>query len=109
MQSYTRLTGLLGLTTPRDAFVTALCKASLPPYYTLTVLNESAGDNNGTSTTINGSQGPGSSATPPPTASHLAQYLNEQEYRPQVVAVGTPLPTSSLQSGGNHGSVVVRP
>jgi hypothetical protein len=27
------------MTTPRDAFITALCKASLPPHYTLTVLN----------------------------------------------------------------------
>ena len=38
-QSYANLCGQLGLTTPRDAFITALCKASLPPHYTLTVLN----------------------------------------------------------------------
>lgn len=38
-QSYANLCGQLGLMTPRDAFITALCKASLPPHYTLTVLN----------------------------------------------------------------------
>lgn len=31
----------MGLTTPRDAFITALCKASLPPHYCLTALNVS--------------------------------------------------------------------
>ena len=30
------------MTTPRDAFITALCKASLPPHYTLTVLQSSS-------------------------------------------------------------------
>ena len=33
------LCGRLGLVTPRDAFITAICKASLPPHYALTVLN----------------------------------------------------------------------
>lgn len=33
------LCGHLGLKMPRDAFITALCKASLPPHYTLTILN----------------------------------------------------------------------
>ena len=36
---YASLCGKLGLTVPRDAFVTALCKASLPPHYALSVLN----------------------------------------------------------------------
>ena len=39
MQSLAQLSGRLELTTPRDAFITAACKASLPPHYTLTVLN----------------------------------------------------------------------
>ncbi len=37
-QIYANLCGKLEMTTPRDAFITALCKASLPPHYTLTVL-----------------------------------------------------------------------
>ena len=37
-ETYAHLCGHLGLMTPRDAFITALCKASLPPHYTLTVL-----------------------------------------------------------------------
>ena len=41
-QSYANLCGKLGMTTPRDAFITALCKASLPPHYTLTVLQSSS-------------------------------------------------------------------
>lgn len=36
------LCGRLGLVTPRDAFITAICKASLPPHYALTLLNSSA-------------------------------------------------------------------
>lgn len=36
------LCGRLGLVTPRDAFITAICKASLPPHYALTVLSSSA-------------------------------------------------------------------
>ena len=38
------LCGRLGLVTPRDAFITAVCKASLPPHYALTVLCSSAGN-----------------------------------------------------------------
>lgn len=39
LQTYTSLCGLLDLQTPRDAFITAICKSSLPPHYALTVLN----------------------------------------------------------------------
>lgn len=39
MQTYTSLCGVLELNTPRDAFITAICKSSLPPHYALTVLN----------------------------------------------------------------------
>ena len=35
-QQYTSMSGLLQLEMPRDAFITALCKASLPPHYALT-------------------------------------------------------------------------
>ena len=39
MQNYAALCGLLELNIPRDAFITAICKASLPPHYALSVLN----------------------------------------------------------------------
>lgn len=39
MQNYAALCGALELHTPRDAFITAICKASLPPHYALSVLN----------------------------------------------------------------------
>ena len=38
-QAFASLCGKLDMTLPRDAFMTALCKASLPPHYTLTILN----------------------------------------------------------------------
>ncbi len=37
--SMASLCGRLGLVTPRDAFITAICKASLPPHYALTILS----------------------------------------------------------------------
>lgn len=42
-QLYANVCGILNLTTPRDAFITSLCKAALPPHYTLTVLNPHSG------------------------------------------------------------------
>ncbi|MEQ2187317.1 hypothetical protein GOODEAATRI_003483 [Goodea atripinnis] len=36
------LCGRVGLVTPRDAFITAICKASLPPHYALTVLSSNS-------------------------------------------------------------------
>nr|XP_006825120.1 PREDICTED: protein MON2 homolog [Saccoglossus kowalevskii] len=39
MQVYASLCGKLNLNVPRDAFITSLCKSSLPPHYALTVLN----------------------------------------------------------------------
>lgn len=39
VQTYAFLCGILDLQIPRDAFITAICKSSLPPHYALTVLN----------------------------------------------------------------------
>lgn len=39
-QSYVNMSGVLELITTRDAFVTALCKSSLPPHYQLLILNQ---------------------------------------------------------------------
>lgn len=48
------LCGRLGLVTPRDAFITAICKASLPPHYALTVLSSSAANLSSKGTTVSG-------------------------------------------------------
>lgn len=42
-EAYISLCGKLEMSTPRDAFITAICKASLPPHYALTVLNTQGG------------------------------------------------------------------
>lgn len=39
MQTLASLAGHLELQQPRDAFITAICKASLPPNYPLSILN----------------------------------------------------------------------
>ncbi|XP_075218459.1 mon2 homolog, regulator of endosome-to-Golgi trafficking isoform X2 [Lycorma delicatula] len=86
--------GNLDLQTPQDAFITAICKASLPPHYTLTVLLNAVpcGVGNrlhggGTNQEGNGQYGIG------------GMYGNEVDYKQQVVAVGTPLPTPSMPLG----------
>ncbi|XP_011631155.1 LOW QUALITY PROTEIN: protein MON2 homolog [Pogonomyrmex barbatus] len=92
IQTFASLCGQLDLQAPRDAFITAICKASLPPNYALTVL-------------YNAPQGI-------PTARHQdsTQYnltMGEPDYRQQVVAVGTPLPTASLPIGAHQGPVML--
>lgn len=84
IQTFASLCGQLELQTPRDAFITAICKASLPPHYALTVL-------------YNAPQG-----IPSARQQESTQYnvtIGEPDYRQQVVAVGTPLPTASLPVG----------
>jgi len=39
MQTFSSLCGQLEINTARDAFITAICKASLPPHYALSMLN----------------------------------------------------------------------
>ncbi|KAM4882348.1 protein MON2 homolog isoform 2-T2 [Thomomys bottae] len=72
------LCGRLGLVTSRDAFITAICKGSLPPHYTLTVLNAT------TAATLSNKsysiQGQSVMMISPSSESHQ-----------QVVAVGQPL------------------
>lgn len=98
MQNYASLCGLLELHTPRDAFITAICKASLPPHYALSVLNM-------------GYQGTGfkthSRASSQDLGSQYMAQCGENEFRHQVVAVGTPLPTSSLPIGAQQGPVML--
>lgn len=46
------LCGRLSLVTPRDAFITAICKASLPPHYALTVLSNNSSNLSSKGTTL---------------------------------------------------------
>ncbi|XP_017556660.1 protein MON2 homolog isoform X3 [Pygocentrus nattereri] len=71
------LCGRLGLVTPRDAFITAICKASLPPHYALTVLSSNAANLSSKTYSI---QGQNVQIISPSSESHQ-----------QVVAVGQPL------------------
>lgn len=89
IQTYASLCGQLNLDTPRDAFITAICKSSLPPHYALTVLN---------TVTQGATLRAGLRDSQELNAQLVAQY-GEADYRQQVVAVGTPLPTSSVPAG----------
>ncbi|KAI7811623.1 protein MON2 homolog isoform X1 [Triplophysa rosa] len=75
--SMAALCGRLGLVTPRDAFITAVCKASLPPHYALTILSSNAAN---LSNKVYSIQGQCVQMVSPSSESHQ-----------QVVAVGQPL------------------
>ncbi|KAJ8933043.1 hypothetical protein NQ314_014283 [Rhamnusium bicolor] len=97
IQTYTSLCGLLDLHTPRDAFITAICKSSLPPHYALTVLNT-------VTSGVNLRQGHRDSQD---MSSPIVVQYGESDFRQQVVAVGTPLPTSSVPAGTQQGPVML--
>ncbi|XP_058791911.1 protein MON2 homolog isoform X3 [Phymastichus coffea] len=105
IQTFASLCGLLDLHTPRDAFITAICKASLPPHYALTVLYSAP---QGIPSAARQQQqqdvnaGIGNSG-----AQYNPANLGESDYRQQVVAVGTPLPTTSLPIGAQQGPVML--
>ncbi|KZS11860.1 MON2 protein, partial [Daphnia magna] len=108
LQTFASVSGRVGLTTPRDAFITALCKASLPPHYTLTVLNAS-------------SPGTVTNRVAQPRQQNTESYSQhignaggntnaniETEFRQHlIVAVGSPLPTPSQPAGSQQGPVVL--
>ncbi|OQR71012.1 protein MON2-like, partial [Tropilaelaps mercedesae] len=109
--SYAVLCGQLNMCTPRDAFISAMCKGSLPPHYTLTVL-----------TTIYQSSyiSPRSVFEADSVVDmrpSLGPYLGSggsldggSDVAPrtdQIVAVGTPLPTRSLPQGAHQGPVML--
>lgn len=95
-QAYASICGKLDMTTPRDAFITALCKASLPPHYTLTILNTHGVPQRAQT------QGHARSAS-----QDLQSQSSEAMERSQVVAVGTPLPTAALPTGAHQGPVML--
>ena len=96
MNTSAYLCGLLELHTPRDAFITALCKASLPPHYTLTILSPQQG------TAANTRVPQRTSST-----SSEGQATDGMIHGSQVVAVGTALATSSLPLGAQQGPVML--
>uniref|UniRef100_A0ABM5GFU8 Protein MON2 homolog n=1 Tax=Pogona vitticeps TaxID=103695 RepID=A0ABM5GFU8_9SAUR len=71
------LCGKLGLVTSRDAFITAICKGSLPPHYALTVLNTTTAALSSKSYSIQGQ--------------NIQMISPSSESHQQVVAVGQPL------------------
>ncbi|CAN8005010.1 unnamed protein product, partial [Ixodes pacificus] len=120
MQRFASLSGHLQLSTPRDAFITAMCKGSLPPHYTLTVLSatfpKSASSPHPRGDGVPGGGGGGGVAGGPlvplpPQGPNLGPFLGgpgcdpHDAPRQQVVAVGTPLLTQSL--GGHQGPVML--
>ncbi|TDG45537.1 hypothetical protein AWZ03_008043 [Drosophila navojoa] len=90
MQNYAALCGMLQQLQPRDAFIMAMCRASFPPHYAVSIFANSAQpDVDLRCHTRNGSQDLSS------------QFINScnadgGDFRPQIVAVGTPLPSASL-------------
>lgn len=110
LQNYAALCGILELQVARDAFITAICKASLPPHYALSVLNMSYlhNNNNGTNATnllLQGHTRGGSQDMTGAAAAGQFSMSGENEFR-QVVAVGSPLPTSSM-TGSQQGPVML--
>ncbi|KAK2711568.1 hypothetical protein QYM36_012656 [Artemia franciscana] len=91
------LTGRIKLDTPRDAIITAICRASLPPHYGLAVL--------GVSPTSKGHAKTGSNDQA--YYQSLQQQANDNDYRPHVVAVGTPLVTPGMPQGIQQGPVML--
>uniref|UniRef100_A0A0N7ZAU2 Protein MON2 homolog n=1 Tax=Scylla olivacea TaxID=85551 RepID=A0A0N7ZAU2_SCYOL len=100
IQTFASLAGKLELTTPRDAFITALCKSCLPPHYTLTVLNNASVAAAASSSSVSR----GHQRSPSTESQH--QYY-DSEVRHQVVAVGTALATPSLPVGAQQGPVML--
>jgi len=91
---YSSLAARLTLPKLRDSFITAVCKASLPPHYTLSVLKATP------STQL-------VSGAPPSKDSNEDGTPDATDYRHQVVAVGTPLPTASLPPSAQQGPVML--
>uniref|UniRef100_A0A182JBS9 Protein MON2 homolog n=1 Tax=Anopheles atroparvus TaxID=41427 RepID=A0A182JBS9_ANOAO len=118
IQNYAALCGLLELHTPRDAFITALCRASLPPHYALSVLNVNYHGTAGFKAPhMRGLGGPDMAGVVGASGGlgggfhgghgSYAEIDQQQQQRHPVVAVGTPLPTSSLPVGAHQGPVLL--
>ncbi|KAK6620142.1 hypothetical protein RUM44_006542 [Polyplax serrata] len=101
MQRFAGFCGALGLDNSRDAYIVAICKASLPPQYALNILNVPTSNSNLSPNYNFLSSQDGN------VQYSLPGYGIESDYRQQVVAVGTPLPTASLPFGAQQGPVML--
>ncbi|XP_017477968.1 PREDICTED: protein MON2 homolog isoform X1 [Rhagoletis zephyria] len=88
MQNYAALCGMLDLLGPRDAFIMAICRASFPPHYAAAIFANNVhmeadlrGHARSNSQDLN---------------NQFINTCNEGDFRQQIVAVGTPLPSASL-------------
>ena len=97
LETFASFCGKLKLNGQRDAYLAAICKASLPPHYTLNVLKA-------TPSTQNVS---GPSKQPGDAGGAGGAGPGESDIRHQVVAVGTPLPTASLPTSAHQGAVML--
>ncbi|EDW76180.1 uncharacterized protein Dwil_GK14801 [Drosophila willistoni] len=91
MQNYAALCGMLEQLQPRDAFIKAMCRSSFPPHYAMSIfanINQTDGD--ARCHQRNGSQDLSSQFINSCNAADIG------DFRPQIVAVGTPLPSASL-------------
>lgn len=92
MQNYAALCGLLEQLQPRDAFIMAMCRASFPPHYAMSIF---------ANTTATQADGELRCHTRSGSQDLSSQFINNcsgdaGDFRPQIVAVGTPLPSASL-------------
>lgn len=88
-QTLAWVSGVLELSTPRDAFITALCKSCLPPHYTLTVLNNSSQSSlshGGAATTTNNSSPPNSASAATGSRQQHQQQIHQHYYDSEVGA-----------------------
>ena len=80
----------------------AICKASLPPHYTLNVLKATPSTQNVSGPSA-AAKAPGGTEGVPGGGGHPTSIAaGESDIRHQVVAVGTPLPTASLPTSAHQ-------
>ena len=91
LETFASFCGKAKLNGPRDAYLAAICKASLPPHYTLNVLKATPSTQNVSGPSkappgdVAGSAPGGGGGIP------SSSVAGESDIRHQVVAVGTPL------------------
>lgn len=102
IQTFVSICGNLNLQTPRDAFITAVCKASLPPHYTLTVLVNAVPLGVGHTRSHTGMLTQDGNGQYNITGIYGSNEMDNKQQQQQVVAVGTPLPTASMPMGAHQ-------
>lgn len=89
MQNYAALCGIMDLLSPRDAFIMAICRASFPPHYAMSIFaNNPHMDVDLRCHTRSNSQDLNNQ--------FMSTCQDSGDFRQQIVAVGTPLPSASL-------------